>query len=95
VRLTLNNVAAAIFDKHGHKVELVKGNGYYYFASAEEDCRTAPISYAYGHSVYVNGLWCYGTVERWVSEYEDLIKDVIVPEDATEDRTKPITLIFR
>jgi len=95
MRLTRNNIAAAIFAKHGHKVELVKGNGYYYFVSAEEDCRTAPISYAYGHSVYVNGLWCFPEVERWVSEYEDLIKDVIVPENATEDRTKPITLIFR
>ncbi|RKZ88296.1 MAG: hypothetical protein DRQ39_02650 [Gammaproteobacteria bacterium] len=95
MRLTRNNIAAAIYAKHGHKVELLKGDGYYYFTSAEEDCRTAPISYAHGQSVYVNGLWCYDNIERWVREYEDLINDVIVPENAAEDRTKPITLIFR
>ena len=94
MRLTRNNIAAAIFAKHGHKVELVKGNGYYYFSSAEEDYRLAPITYAHGVSVYTNGLWTMD-IDRWVSAYEDLIEDVIVPEDATEDRTKPFTLIFR
>lgn len=91
MRLTRNNIAAAIFRKHGHKVELVKGDGYYYFASAD-DYRISPITYAHGHSVYVNGLWVHGTVERWVSEYEDLIKDVIVPENATDTRDKPLVI---
>ncbi len=93
MRVTLNKIAEAIFEKHGHKVELVKGNGYYYFTSAEEDFLTAPISYAHGQSVYVNGLWCID-LEGWVGRYEDLIEDVIVPErNATEDR-KPIKLNF-
>jgi len=94
MRLTRNNIAAAIFEKHGHKVELVKGDGYYYFTSAEEDCRTAPISYAHGQSVYVNGLWCYETIERWVSEYEDLIKDVVMPEEPSK-KYIPHVIIMR
>jgi hypothetical protein len=93
MRLTRNNIAAAIFTKHGHKVELVKGNGYYYFSSAEEDFRTAPITYAHGVSVYVNGLWCFDSIERWVSAYEDLIEDVIVPENATDEPTSKIIIL--
>ena len=86
MKATRKNVAAAILAKHGHKVELVKGNGYFYFASDEADYRLAPITYAHGTSVYVNGLWCFD-VDRWVSEYEELIKDVIVPENATDELT--------
>lgn len=93
MRLTLNNIAKAIFEKHGHKVELVKGNGYYWFTSAEEDFRTAPISYAHGQSVYVNGLWCYTDVERWVAAYEDLIEGVIIPDNATDEPTKKMVIL--
>jgi hypothetical protein len=92
MKATKKNVAAAIFEKHGHKVELVKGNGYFYFSSDEADYRLAPITYAHGTSVYVNGLWCFD-VERWVSEYETLIEDVIVPENATEELTTKIIVL--
>ena len=89
MRLTRNNIAKAIFEKHGHKVELIKGDGYYYFTSAEEDFRTAPITYAHGSSIYVNGLWCLDSIERWVSEYENLIEDAEVPEDAISEIKNP------
>lgn len=86
MKATRKNVAAAIEKKHGHKVELVKGNGYFYFTSAEDDYRTAPITYAHGASVYTNGLWTFD-VDRWVGEYEYLIEGVEVPANATEEKT--------
>lgn len=92
MKATRKNVAAAIEKKLGHKVELVKGNGYFYFTSAEEDYRLAPITYAHGVSVYTNGLWTFD-VDRWVGEYEDLIKGVEVPVDATEDPTSKIIIM--
>jgi hypothetical protein len=92
MKATRKNVAAAIFKKLGHKVELVKGNGYFYFTSAEEDYRLAPITYAHGASIYTNGLWTMD-VERWVGEYEYLIEGVVVPDNATEEfKTKVIKL---
>lgn len=93
MRVTLNNIAKAIFDKHGHKVELVRGNGYYYFTAAEDDYRLAPITYAHGSSVYTNVLAGW-SVDRWVSEYETLIEDAIIPENATEERTGPKTIVM-
>lgn len=79
MRVTRNNIANAIFDKTGHKIELVKGNGYNYFVSAEDDHRTAPITYAYDASVMVNSIGLF-SVDRWVSDYEYLIRDVDVAE---------------
>ncbi len=84
MRLTRNNIAAAILAKHGHKVELVKGAGYFYFTSDEADYRLAPITYAHGASVYTNGLWTMD-IDQWVSAYEDLIEGVEVPKNAAKD----------
>jgi hypothetical protein len=41
----------------------------------------------------VNGLWCFDSIERWVSAYEDLIEDVIVPENATDEPTSKIIIL--
>lgn len=92
MKATKKNVAAAIEKKHGHKVELVKGNGYFYFTSAEDDYRLAPITYAHGVSIYTNGLWAFD-VDRWVSEYEELIKNAEVPENPTAEPTSKIIIL--
>lgn len=92
MKATKKNVAAAIEKKHGHKVELVKGNGYFYFTSAEDDYRTAPITYAHGVSIYTNGLWTFD-VDRWVGEYEYLIEGVEVPADALESPTTKLIIL--
>lgn len=91
MKATKKNVAAAILKKFGHKVELIKGHGYFHFTSAEEDFRLAPITYAHDSSVYTNGLWTFD-VDRWVSEYESLIEGVEIPENATEEPTTKIII---
>ncbi len=91
MKATKKNVAEAIFKKFGHKVELVKGHGYFHFTSAEEDFRLAPITYAFDSSVYTNGLWTFD-VERWVGEYAYLIDGVEVPKTATDPVTTKIRI---
>ncbi len=84
MKATKKNVAAAILKKHGHKVELVKGNGYFYFAVEQgADFYIEPITYAKSPSVYINAF-CGTTVEWWVGHYEYMIEDVVVPENAGE-----------
>ncbi len=94
MKATKKNVAAAIFKKFGHKVELIKGHGYFHFTSTEEDFRLAPITYAFDSSVYTNGLWTFD-VERWVAEYADLIEGVEVPENATAPVTTKIRIFSK
>ncbi len=84
MRPTHNTIAEAIFEKHGHRVELVRGTDYFYFVSDEADYRLAPITYAYTASVETNWLWSRD-VDQWVSEYESLIEGVEVPENAAND----------
>ncbi len=91
MKATRKNVAEAIFKKHGHRVELVKSDGCFYFTSAEEDYRDAPITFAYGSTIYVNSLWTFD-VDRWISEYEDLIEDVIVPKKNDNPEPKVIKM---
>ena len=84
MKATKKNVAAAILEKHGHKVELVKGNGYFYFAAAQDaEYRLEPITYAETPSVCINAF-CDTDVEWWIHRYEDLIDGVLVPENALE-----------
>lgn len=97
MKATKKNVAAAILEKHGHKVELVKGDGYYYFVTAESDWELAkvePIAHADGSMVYSMWLTDYD-VDGWVSNYEYLIKDVEMPDpDYDYGDVAPITLKF-
>ena len=93
MKATKKNVAAAILAKHGHKVELVKGNGYFYFAAAQDsDYRLEPITYAETPSVCINAF-CDTDVEWWVARYEDLIDGVLVPENALEPPTQKIIIL--
>lgn len=90
MKATKKNVAAAILEKHGHKVELIKSDGCWYFAAAEgSDWKAEPISYAYARTVYTMYLSDLD-LERWVSEYEEMIEGVVVPTQ--DDEPKIITL---
>ena len=84
MKATKQNVAAAILTKHGHKVELVKGNGYFYFTAADDTYyRLEPITYAESPSVWINAF-CDTDVAWWVCRYEALIEAAEVPENALE-----------
>ena len=91
MRTTRKNIEAAILEKHGHRVEIVKGDGYWYFCSAEEDYRTSPLTYAAGTSVWVMHLTDF-SVDRWVAAYEELIEGVEVPELSEDTGPKTIVL---
>ena len=93
MKATKKNVAAAILAKHGHKVELVKGNGYFYFAAEQDaDYRIEPITYAESPSVWINAF-CDTDVEWWVLRYEYLIEDAEVPENALEPITNKMIIL--
>ena len=90
MKATKKNVAAAILEKFGHKVELVKGNGYFYFAVEQgANFYIEPITYAASPSVYINAF-CGTTVEWWVGHYEDMIEGVEVPENAGEKKVPSV-----
>lgn len=95
MKATKKNVAAAILKKHGHKVELVKGNGYFYFAVEQgADFYIEPITYAESPSVYINAF-CGTDIDWWVGRYEDMIEGVVVPETSIEELgTKVIKMKF-
>lgn len=91
MKATKKNVAEAILKKHGHKVELCKGDGYYHFAPAESDWELAkvePIAHAEETMVYSMWLTDYD-VAGWVENYEALIATAEMP-DPDHDYNAPI-----
>jgi hypothetical protein len=95
MKATKKNVSAAILKKHGHKVDLVKGDGYHYFSTTESDWELAkvePIAHAEGSMVYSMWLGDYD-VDGWVAQYESLIEGVEMP-DLNHDYDAPIVLKF-
>ena len=66
MRVTINNINKALKKSSQiypqlKDVELVKGNGYFYFAGGES-------SGWYSSGVYVNALWHHGGIDAWVQE---------------------------
>jgi hypothetical protein len=59
---TINKINAAIAN---HDVELVKGNGYFYFAACDDDAPEIP-------SVYSMTLHCM-SLEDWVAHVDDAV----------------------
>ena len=91
MRVTANNIAKAVKAETGIDVELVTGDGYYWFASVGG---INVLDYAPTTSVYVTRMSDF-SVERWVEEFKGLIEGVEVPEklERNEDGTyKPIVL---
>lgn len=81
MKATKKNVAAAILEKHGHHVQLLKSDGCWYFAAADgADWKAEPISYAHGRTVYT--MWLSDLdLDGWVSSYEEFIEGVEIPTE--------------
>ena len=93
MKATKKNVAAAILEKFGHRGELVKGDGYYYFSPQSSDWEKAkiePIAHAETTMVYSMWLTDYD-LSGWVANYEYLINGVEMPEPE-HDYNAPIVL---
>lgn len=76
MRVTKKNINIAIKEATGHDVEIVHGNGYWYFVYDGED--EATIKLIYGQmkstSVFVYHLSAF-SVNRWVEEFKALMND--------------------
>ena len=66
-RLTLKSVSKAVTEAVGYELELIKGNGYFYFIGTEATPADKDPSTWYGSSVYVMRLSDL-SLERWISE---------------------------
>lgn len=94
MKATKQKVSEAIWAKHGHKVELVKSGGYFYFSVIGADWKIEPISWASSSSVWVYRITDLD-LDGWVAAYEELIEGVEIPEAHDPDKQKPIVLVSK
>lgn len=76
MRLTMNNISAAIKRKTGIECMMLKGNGYFYFVNPSK--KPNLLDYAQETSVYTNGLWTMSLL-GWLDAFENIIKGVELP----------------
>jgi len=92
-RLTRNLICKAIKEKTGHGVSLHNGNGYFYFYNDDASI----LDYTESTSVYVGYLNALN-LDRWVSDFEDIISKVdmdLVEEAKRINMDQPIKVGFQ